>query len=349
MSSSDELLHEAIEGRIVPGPAHGGVASLARLAGRMRRVAVPGPDAAAMARMAARFDELIEGRRVTGMAVWLLGWLGAGPRPRAVVQQFAAGALLVVAATTGAGAAAGHSPVETFEGIGRFAVNAVANLDPRAGDGAPGSVGDPEVESERAAPAESRTPAPRDAAAASATPAPGTPTPSTADGAATVPPAPSPAAGQDQQPETPPAATPVAAITPSPTPTTAPASPSPEATPPKPAGTPASTETPKASSSPSPTPSGTPRPSPSPTGTPPGQAYSAGEAGMVTLRVVGNALDIVSVQPASGWTVTTQQESGPEVEVVFKKGDRKIEFKASLHDGKVTANVEEDGSEEGGG
>ncbi len=70
---------------------------------------------------------------------------------------------------------------------------------------------------------------------------------------------------------------------------------------------------------------------------------------MVTLRVVGNALDIVSVQPASGWTVTTQQESGPEVEVVFKKGDRKIEFKATLHDGKVTTNVEEDGSEEGGG
>ncbi len=69
---------------------------------------------------------------------------------------------------------------------------------------------------------------------------------------------------------------------------------------------------------------------------------------MVTVRVVGNALDIVSVQPNNGWAVTKQQESGPEVEVVFTQGERKIEFKATLHEGEVTVTVEEDGSEEGG-
>lgn len=347
MSPSDELLHEAIEGRIVPGPAHAGVASLARLAGRVRLIAVAGPGVAATARMTERFEELIEGRRRTGLAVWLLGWLGAGPRPRALVQQFAAGAFLVAAATTGAGAATGHTPIETFEGIARFAANAAANLDPAAGDGTAGSPGEPGSAPQLPGAGGSVTPA---AASATAVATPGTAT----QAAAATEAATAPASGQDQRPAQPPPGTPPPAVTATPVVTaTPPASPSPEATPtpPKPTTTPAATATPKPSSTASPPPGGTPTPSPTPSPTPtqpPGQTYSAGEAGTVTLRVVGNALEIVSVQPNSGWTVTKQQESGSEAEVDFKQGERKVQFKATLHDGEVTVSVEEEGSEEGG-
>ncbi len=68
----------------------------------------------------------------------------------------------------------------------------------------------------------------------------------------------------------------------------------------------------------------------------------------MTLRVVENTLELVSVQPASGWTRTKQEEHGAEIEVKFKKGEREVKFKATLRDGEVTVSVEEEGSEEGG-
>jgi len=342
MNRTDDLLHEAIEGHIVPGPAHTRTADLARMAAKTRRLRVPGPDAEAVARMTARFERMVEGRRMSGTGAWVLGWLGIGSRPRAAVQRLAAGALLLVATTTTAGVATGHTPLETASGIAGFAANAVVNLDPR-GDNQTSNAQPPQDSPGVAG--TTPTPAPTVGGGApatgtpTATPTVETPVPTAAGGVpvspgrkATEPPAAAPS------PDTP---TPGRQVTATPTGTpTATPTPKPTGTPEPPSGSDPSTPpagSPTASATPSPSPSPAPSPTPAPDTT-----VSAGDAGTVTLRIAGNTLRVVSMQLNPGWSAGTPQEDGPQVQIEFKSGDHKVEFKAVLQAGQIKVTAHDD-------
>ncbi|WP_322819300.1 hypothetical protein, partial [Tepidiforma sp.] len=116
---------EDVELALGGAPAGGEAAVLAAIARRIGGLAVPGPDAAAMERMWARFEERTRRRRG---AAWLLGWLGLGLERRPLVQRLAAGAMLL-AATAGGAQAAGLDVAGAARVAGEFVVNAARNLD----------------------------------------------------------------------------------------------------------------------------------------------------------------------------------------------------------------------------
>ena len=74
---------------------------------------------------------------------------------------------------------------------------------------------------------------------------------------------------------------------------------------------------------------------------------SAGDAGTVTLSTAGGRLTVTAVAPNAGWTVDTERSAGREVEVTFRNGTRRIEFKAELADGRVQTRVRDRISEAG--
>lgn len=123
---------EDVESALGGAPVGAEAAVLAAIARRIGGLAVPGPDAAAMERMRARFEERTRRRR--GAAAWLLGWLGLGLERRPLVQRLAAGAMLL-AATAGGAQAAGLDVAGAARVAGEFVVNAARNLDPGRGVG----------------------------------------------------------------------------------------------------------------------------------------------------------------------------------------------------------------------
>src|SRR5450830_363659 len=86
------------------------VSDLVRLADLAGSLPFPGPDGAARVRMSARFDDYVTGRSRPGVAAWILGWMGAGPRPRTAMQRLAAGGVILLASASGASAATGQTP-----------------------------------------------------------------------------------------------------------------------------------------------------------------------------------------------------------------------------------------------
>jgi hypothetical protein len=62
---------------------------------------------------------------------------------------------------------------------------------------------------------------------------------------------------------------------------------------------------------------------------------SAGKFGSVTIARDGLVLTVVSVQPAPGFTARVDVATGLEVEVQFRKGTKRIDFKAEVEDGVV--------------
>ena len=267
----------------MPGPAHADVAALSRLAGRCRRLSTPGPDSAATARMMTRFAQVRTRERSRGPGAWLLGWAGLGDRPRGLAERFAAGALLLAAVGTGAGTAAGHSPLQLAEeGLGLVRSIAV-NIGPRDDSSAPRLVATPGGASPGTPGTEQQAPG----AAASGTEGASQGQGSVTTPGATATPSPEPPrlapAVTGGTPETnTPAPTPTGVPSPTKTPTpglTPGSTPTPTATgpaggiptipvgPPSPSPTAEPTDTPTPTPSPSPTPSPTPTPSPSPTPT----------------------------------------------------------------------------------
>jgi hypothetical protein len=71
-------------------------------------------------------------------------------------------------------------------------------------------------------------------------------------------------------------------------------------------------------------------------------SYNVGSAGVVTVDVVAGDVVLVSVAPASGWTVTKseQDSDAPRVEVKFTDGTMLIEFEVSLVNGQLVPRVE---------
>src|SRR5450830_1174872 len=101
----DGLLDETLSHHSASfGPEVGDLVRLADLTGSLP---FPGPDVAARTRMTARFDDYVTGRSRPGFGAWILGWVGAGPRPRprAAVQRLAAGGVILLASASGASAA----------------------------------------------------------------------------------------------------------------------------------------------------------------------------------------------------------------------------------------------------
>jgi hypothetical protein len=62
----------------------------------------------------------------------------------------------------------------------------------------------------------------------------------------------------------------------------------------------------------------------------------------VRLRADGGRLEIVSVDPSSGWDYRITEEKRDEVEIDFTRGNEKIEFEAELEDGRIETKVERD-------
>jgi hypothetical protein len=70
-------------------------------------------------------------------------------------------------------------------------------------------------------------------------------------------------------------------------------------------------------------------------------AYTAADAGTVTLDTAGDVLTIVAVAPAPGWTVTkSENEDSKNVEVKFQNGAVEVEFNANMQFGVVSPSVE---------
>ena len=69
--------------------------------------------------------------------------------------------------------------------------------------------------------------------------------------------------------------------------------------------------------------------------------YQVGDAGLVTLDTAGDVLTVVSVTPASGWTLVEAESYGStDIEVKLTNGTTVVEFKANLQLGVITTSVE---------
>ena len=68
---------------------------------------------------------------------------------------------------------------------------------------------------------------------------------------------------------------------------------------------------------------------------------TAGDAGTVTLSINGGTVTITGVQANAGWVAETERAAGREVEVSFRNGLRRIDFKAEVEDGRLETRVRE--------
>ena len=77
-----------------------------------------------------------------------------------------------------------------------------------------------------------------------------------------------------------------------------------------------------------------------PTDPAPVTVHTAGEAGTVTVAFDDGVLVVADVQPNAGWVFDVEERRGDEVEVKFRSGLRRIDFKAELEDGRIQTRVE---------
>ncbi len=62
--------------------------------------------------------------------------------------------------------------------------------------------------------------------------------------------------------------------------------------------------------------------------------YAAGTAGTVTIAPrSGHTLKVAGVTKAAGWTASTHQGAGKSLEVLFRKGSKRVTFDADVEDG----------------
>jgi len=59
----------------------------------------------------------------------------------------------------------------------------------------------------------------------------------------------------------------------------------------------------------------------------------------VTISTGGGVLTVTDVHTNAGWTADVEEASGREVEVTFRNGLRRIDFKAELEDGRLETRV----------
>ena len=338
--------------------------SFADIERELRQIPLRGPEDSERASMDARFERLLASAQVGHIPV---------PRWRRLPVQFAAVLLGIASVGAAAAAGAGYSPIEQAADGVRTVIDAAASMADRI-SGAPPSVRPIEDASITGRP----TPAPASGApvptATSGVAASGSPTPS--------PTAPAPIATGSPPPDPTPAAANVPVTKPGtggsiatvpptavpsvyPAPTLVPPSPSPTARSTAQGGTPTPSSSPTATptsrtpvgtvtptpSASTPTPSGTttvtPTPEPDdPQATPTPSSftatYGAGAAGSVKLLVGQDWLVVSAVEPADGWTATTDKGSGKDVAVRFQRGEDVVQFWAGADGFTVTVHIEED-------
>ncbi len=73
------------------------------------------------------------------------------------------------------------------------------------------------------------------------------------------------------------------------------------------------------------------------------QTFAAGPAGNVTISLTSTTLRIVSVDPASGWTVVKTSTEPGEVRVDLVNGAVTVRFDAEIEDGAVRVRVRQRG------
>ena len=72
--------------------------------------------------------------------------------------------------------------------------------------------------------------------------------------------------------------------------------------------------------------------------------YAVAQAGLVRLDIRDGRLEVISVQPAAGWTVKEIEQEYGEIEVEFVGPGGEVEFAAALRDGEIVTYVEVEGS-----
>lgn len=73
--------------------------------------------------------------------------------------------------------------------------------------------------------------------------------------------------------------------------------------------------------------------------------YAVAEAGLVTLDIRDGRLEVISTEPAAGWTVKEIEYEDGEIEVEFVGPGGEVEFAAALRDGEIVTYVEVEGRE----
>ena len=141
MDEFAERLHEYLSGRMEPS-GDGELRVLAELARAVGSLPLPEGGAERIARLRARFLDYVGRYHRPRRRDWLLGWLGAGPRPRPLLQRAAVGLILITAAFSGGTIAAGETPLTVLERAAEIAQSAARNLLPRNGAPAPTPAGE---------------------------------------------------------------------------------------------------------------------------------------------------------------------------------------------------------------
>lgn len=70
------------------------------------------------------------------------------------------------------------------------------------------------------------------------------------------------------------------------------------------------------------------------------RVVSAGEAGSITVAIVGRSLELRSVDPAPGWDARVDEADDHEVEVRFTRDARRVDLKVELEDGDLRVRLE---------
>lgn len=141
MDEFAERLHEYLSGRMEPS-GDGELRALAELARAVGSLPFPEAGPERVARLRARFRDYVDRYHRPRRRDWILGWLGAGPRPRPLLQRAAVGLILVAAAFSGGTVAAGETPLAVLDRAAEIAQNAARNLLPRDGTPAPTPAGE---------------------------------------------------------------------------------------------------------------------------------------------------------------------------------------------------------------
>ena len=70
--------------------------------------------------------------------------------------------------------------------------------------------------------------------------------------------------------------------------------------------------------------------------------YNVEGSGVVVLEQSANGLKVISVVPVSGWTFDAENKSTTRIEVSFENGNKSVEFRAELIDGRIIAAIKVD-------
>jgi hypothetical protein len=76
------------------------------------------------------------------------------------------------------------------------------------------------------------------------------------------------------------------------------------------------------------------------------RTVAVADAGEVTFLVEDAALTVVEIHTSAGWVSETEVASGPQIEVDFRRGDRRVRFDAELEGGEVRVDIRQEGGTE---